>query len=131
MQNVWVSFTIKRSITEQIQLEEERRSSKVTNLEFLTYITDFWKSEGIIHLFPLLTFMYQYCQQENQSLFQHFAILQVRFSTHNESKNHPTAQEYHKKLSPNKRSLGWASQCSQDVTGYIKRPTTLKSHLHN
>lgn len=114
MQNVWVSFTIKGTITDILQLcysittGEERRSSNVTNLEFLTYITDFWRSEGIISLFPSLTFMYWSCQQKNQSLFQHFPILQVRFSNHNESKNHPTAHEYHKKLSPNERSLGWA-----------------------
>lgn len=38
--------------------------------------------------------MYQSRQKENQSLFQHFAILQMRFCTHNEIKNHPTAQEY-------------------------------------
>lgn len=115
----------------KIQLEKERRSSKVINLEFLTYITDFWKSEGIISLCPSLTFTYQSCQQENQSLSQHFAILQVKFATHNESKNHPTAQEYHRELSSNKRSLGWAKQFSQDVSWYSKRPTTLKSHLHN
>lgn len=94
---------------------KEERSSKVTNLDFLTYITDFWKSEGIISLFPLLTFMDQSCQQENQRLFQHFAILQVRFSTHNENKNHATAQEYLKELSSNKRSLCRAKQFSQDA----------------
>lgn len=99
----------------KIQLEEERRYSKVTNPDFLTYIMDFWKSEGIISLFPLLTFMDQSCQQENQRLFQHLTILQVRFSTHNENKNHATAQEYHKDLSSNNRSLCRAKQFSQDA----------------
>lgn len=94
----------------KIQLEEERRSSKVINLEFLTYITDFWKSEGIISLCPSLTFTYQSCQQENQSLSQHFAILQVKFATHNESKNHPTAQEYHRELSSTREV--WAGPSS-------------------
>lgn len=126
-----MGFSHNKKFYHGYKLEEERRSSKVINLEFLTYIMDFWKSEGIISLFPLLTFTYQSCQEENQSLFQHFAVLQVRFSTHNESRNHPTAQEYHREFSSSKRSLGWAKQFLQDVAWYIKRSTTLKSHLHN